>query len=773
VRYEHILAEFRQTAWAILPETLEIIESLVLFRVEGGRLTPEEIMARTGGRPAAKQPTRTGGVAVLPVYGVINHRMNMMSDMSGGTSIEKLTAQFREALADPAVASIVLDVDSPGGSVTGVQELADEIYAARAQKQIAAQVNPQAASAAYWLASAASEIVSIPSGEAGSIGIFVPHTDYSKALEEAGVKKTLISAGKYKVEGNPFEPLTEEARAYLQSRVDQYYGPFVSAVARGRGVPVANVREGFGQGRMAGAQDALAMGMIDRVATLDQTVERLLGGSVKGAITSIRVQVPELPAAETTVETPASAETTKEVAMSTTVTPAAAAADALLAAEQARVSSIIQLANRSGMADKAPGWVRENKSVEAVQAEILDKLSRSATPMPQPEPGPQVHLTEKESRDYSIMRLIRSLASSNQQLGIKAESAGFEMEVSAAIAKKMGRDGIFVPTNLRNIDRSLLSEAGRATLDGMNQRYNATLTGGGSPGSSLVQTTIMATEFIDLLRNLQVVYKAGARRLSDLQGNVALPKQTGAATLYWTGENPGSAVTETDQNFTQVLGSPKQAMAQTAYSRMFLIQSTLDAEQIIREDLAMINALGIDLAALVGTGSSNQPKGISNQTGTNYEYCGGSSGGNGGAITYDLITQAQADIELSNVPETATSIVTTPRVKKKLRNLAELSNTISLPVWHSDNTVGGWNAFASNQLPATATYGSSGALCNMLIAGAWNNLIIAEWGAMEIIADPFTQAGKGNVVLTTSVLIDIMVRYAQAFTVIPDILPAS
>jgi len=279
----------------------------------------------------------------------------------------------------------------------------------------------------------------------------------------------------------------------------------------------------------------------------------------------------------------------------------------------------------------------------------------------------------------------------------------------------------------------------------------------------------MPQEFIELLRNMQVCMKLGARRLSDLQGNIALPKQTGAGTFYWTGENPSSPVTESDQAFAQVTGTPHQGMAQTAYSRQFLIQSSLDAEALIREDLAMINAIALDLAALVGTGSSNQPKGISNQTGVNVEYTGsGGSGGNGGAITYAAITKAYRDIEIANVPPVGLGLACTPETKQNLRTTAELSNTIALPIWHSDDTVAGERAMSSNQLPKNGTLGT-GTNLHMMIVGAWIHLIFAEWGAMEIIADPFTQAGKGNIVLTSSLLVDILVRYAAAFTVIPDI----
>jgi signal peptide peptidase SppA len=274
-KYQHIRTEFYGKPWAILPEKLRQITQLLQFAAEGGKYTDEEIRARIGAGPRVT-PKTPGMVALIPIYGVVSHRMNMMNEISGGggTSIEKLTATFRQALNDPNVKAIVFDVDSPGGAVDGVPELADEIRAARGQKKIVAVANTMAASAAYWLASAADELIVTPSGAVGSIGVWGAHEDYSKALEQEGVKVTLISAGKYKVEGNPYEPLSEEARASLQADVDSFYSMFVNAVAKNRKVAQSAVADGYGQGRMVMASLALKQGMVDGVATLDETLAR-------------------------------------------------------------------------------------------------------------------------------------------------------------------------------------------------------------------------------------------------------------------------------------------------------------------------------------------------------------------------------------------------------------------------------------------------------------------------------------------------------------------
>jgi signal peptide peptidase SppA len=173
------------------------------------------------------------------------------------------------------VGTILLDIDSPGGSVAGLAEVAAEILAARDSRKVIAVADSLAASAAYWLGSQASEFIVTPSGQVGSIGIITTHEDVSGMMESAGVKITAITAGKYKGEGSPFAPLNEEAIAALQKRVDDYYGMFVNAVAKGRNVTAEAVRSGFGEGRVVGAKEAVKLGMADRVATIDNVLSKL------------------------------------------------------------------------------------------------------------------------------------------------------------------------------------------------------------------------------------------------------------------------------------------------------------------------------------------------------------------------------------------------------------------------------------------------------------------------------------------------------------------
>ena len=281
-----LIAEFLATPWALMPERLNAVAA-VLARWSRNTPASEDVMQRIAANRSAREVRRQSnqvngggagnGIAVLPLYGMVTQRGNMVDDVSGPGSVstQQFAASLRQALTDESVSQILIDIDSPGGSVYGVAELADEIISARAQKPVIAIANSLAASAAYWIGACASEFYVTPGGEVGSIGVWQAHQDYSKAMDEAGVKTTLISAGKFKVEGNPYTPLDEDAQAFMQSRVDDYYAAFTKAVAKGRGVSIAQVRDGMGQGRVLGAEAALASNMVDGIASLDDVVRKM------------------------------------------------------------------------------------------------------------------------------------------------------------------------------------------------------------------------------------------------------------------------------------------------------------------------------------------------------------------------------------------------------------------------------------------------------------------------------------------------------------------
>lgn len=281
MRYAHILAEVLSMPWAVHPHHLAQLAEILAFRAAGHRLTETEIEARIGAgqdRAVARGGGgRVGAVAVLPILGLMLPRADAM-ETSGTVSIQQLGDAFQALVNDETVGAVVLDMDSPGGSVGGVAEFADQVFAARARKPVVALASPMMCSAAYWIGAAASELVVTPSSLVGSIGVYSAHQDVSEALAKEGVKVSLISAGDKKTLGSPFEPLSDEARAEFQARVDTFYGLFVKAVARGRGVSQKAVREGFGQGGVVNAAEAVDLGMADRVGTLDDVVASLAGG---------------------------------------------------------------------------------------------------------------------------------------------------------------------------------------------------------------------------------------------------------------------------------------------------------------------------------------------------------------------------------------------------------------------------------------------------------------------------------------------------------------
>jgi signal peptide peptidase SppA len=259
--------DLRGAPWALQSDAMGIVASPLAAPMRG---------ARGAG-------ARSGAIAILPMSGVLTPGGYYDG---GDTSTDAFAAALMDVINDDTVGAVLLDINSPGGSVYGTGELADLIYSARKAKPVIGLANSLAASAAYWTGSQCTEFYCTPGGEVGSIGVYTMHMDMSGLMNAMGMKATLISAGKFKTEGNPFEPLTDEARAAIQASVDGYYAAFTQAVARGRNAPVASVRDGMGQGRVLGAKDALAAGMIDGIATRADVL-RGMARKLKGAQGSV------------------------------------------------------------------------------------------------------------------------------------------------------------------------------------------------------------------------------------------------------------------------------------------------------------------------------------------------------------------------------------------------------------------------------------------------------------------------------------------------------
>lgn len=429
---------FQDMAWAILPSKLEAMVEVIEAHATRGGFSADEIKERLaiarGERSVRAGATAPGTVAVLPLVGVIAPRMDLMMEMSGGTSSQRFATELDAAIADPNVSAVVIDCDSPGGSVQGTPELAKRIHAARGSKPIIAVANGTMASAAYWICSAADEVVATPSADVGSIGVFCVHLDASEHFAKTGLKHTIIKAGAHKAEGNPYEPLSDDALAFQQAQVDEYYGMFVGAIAKHRGVKASDVEANYGQGRCLTAKQALAAGMVDRIATLEETIKRAGGRSggagarradadtlpiaaldIAGGTATALVNVPttltvhyegdpnavtaamvaglfHLPSAAGAVETgsPLSPEPQrphqakeKTVTDPTVAPDGAVNAEQLLAAERKRASEIRALGRDHKIdPDKVEALVESGVSVDVASKEILASLKAARAAQP-------------------------------------------------------------------------------------------------------------------------------------------------------------------------------------------------------------------------------------------------------------------------------------------------------------------------------------------------------------------------------------------------------
>ncbi|MFM1991332.1 MAG: hypothetical protein RJA99_4289 [Pseudomonadota bacterium] len=276
------LIDIVTSPWALMPDKLVEIRDIYATHLRGEKVDLKALEARIG-QPLANNQTRDyavqDGVAIIQVDGVIAPKANLFMQVSGGVSAQVLERQVREAAGDPYVRAILLDIDSPGGSVQGVPEVADAVSAAAADKPVVAWTAGTMASGAYWIATAADRVyVANGTTVLGSIGVVATHVDMSRAEAARGVKTTEITAGKYKRIASSYEPLSEEGRATLQQQVDAVYEVFVDAVAAGRGVDVRTVLAEMADGRIFIGRQAVEAGLADGVLSRDALIAQLASG---------------------------------------------------------------------------------------------------------------------------------------------------------------------------------------------------------------------------------------------------------------------------------------------------------------------------------------------------------------------------------------------------------------------------------------------------------------------------------------------------------------
>lgn len=264
--------------WAILPEMLTTIISVA------ARETDFEAVSAKLGHPLENtyQTELRDGIAILPISGPVMRYANLFSKVSGATSIEILATDFNQALKNTDVKAIVLSIDSPGGTVAGVNEFSEMIYAARGRKPIISYVSGIGASAAYWIASAADEIVIDATASVGSIGVISVQTDETERKAKEGIKEIQIVSS-LSPRKRP-DISTEEGRADMQSMVDSIAQVFFKAVARNRNVSADTVLSDFGQGGLLVGASAVSAGLADRIGSLENVIAGLSGTLKRGNV---------------------------------------------------------------------------------------------------------------------------------------------------------------------------------------------------------------------------------------------------------------------------------------------------------------------------------------------------------------------------------------------------------------------------------------------------------------------------------------------------------
>jgi HK97 family phage major capsid protein len=305
----------------------------------------------------------------------------------------------------------------------------------------------------------------------------------------------------------------------------------------------------------------------------------------------------------------------------------------------------------------------------------------------------------------------------------------------------------------------------------MMMAQRALVVGTPTAGGNFVATDLLGASFIDLLRNAMVLDRLGITWLRDLNGNIAIPSQSGAATGYWVAEN--GAPTESQQTVGQVTLTPKTVGAFTDFSRRLLLQSSLDVEAFVRADLAATLGQMLQAAAINGSGASNQPTGILNASGI-----GAVVGGtNGIAPTYDHMVDLESAVANVNADMGNLAFLTNTKVRGKLRKTQEFASTNGKPVWTSSGQAGvgdvlGYQALTSNSVPSNLDKGTSVGVASAAIFGNWSELIIGMWGGLDIMLDPYTGATSGTKRVVALQDVDVALRRAASFAVFKDILTA-
>lgn len=391
------------------------------------------------------------------------------------------------------------------------------------------------------------------------------------------------------------------------------------------------------------------------------------------------------------------------------------------AAEKLRINTIRALGEKFNKKELAESLINGDKTIDEARSAFLESMGmeqKSAN-----NNAGEIGLSVKEKNHFSFARAIAALA--NPRDARAQEAAKFELECSAAAAQKAGKEsrGIMIPLEMLRHTRDL--SVGTSTA-----------------GGHLVATELQSGSFIDILRKKMVLMRAGAQFLSGLQGNIAIPRQTGAATSYWVGE--GSAPTESQQAFDQVGMSPKTIGAFTDFSRKLILQSSVDVDSMVKNDLATVLGLGIDLAGLYGSGSSNQPTGLVGATGLN------------------IVDLAAATPTLAEIIAMETAIASD---NADVENMKYLLNAAGRGALKGKEKASGYPSyvFENGQMNGYGSEVSNQIAAGDFFFGNWADLLIGMWSGLDLMVDPYTNSTTGTVRVVALQDVDVAVRHGESF----------
>lgn len=422
------------------------------------------------------------------------------------------------------------------------------------------------------------------------------------------------------------------------------------------------------------------------------------------------------------------------------------------AAERARIQEIETMCRQFNIDDnRRNDLINRGASVDEARAAIMDTLSaQRQAPAADSKRDFDIGMSEAERRSYSLVRALNAHMTGNWR------EAGLEREVSVELARRMGRDsnGFFMPTDL-----PMMRDAGY---------YVGTPTQGGN----LVKTDLLMGSFIDILRNKAAVMQLGATFLPGLVGKVEIPRQSGVSATQWIQET--GTVTGSNATFDKVALDMKTIAAKSFVSRNMLRQVTMSVENFVRNELATSIALAIDLAALSGSGSGSEPKGLASQTGILTV----EGGTNGAAITFDHLIDMETKVADANADGTSMAYLANAVTIGALKKIKDANNNyIWKPIVGASRNaipgeVNGYPVARSNQARKNLTKGTSSGVCSEIFFGNWADLLIGEWGVLEILPNPYSAAAYDNGGLEIRALqsVDIAVRHPESFCRMADVL---